>query len=71
MNPIKKSKLEDVSFVANTLGVSKRHVMRLNDLGKMPRAIKLGRSVRWNRQAIYTWIEAGCPDLSKRRRPKK
>jgi predicted DNA-binding transcriptional regulator AlpA len=36
------------------------HVLRA--AGKLPPPIKLGRAVRWRRDEIIAWIEAGCPD---------
>ena len=54
-------RLLSVESVAQLLSVSVRHVWRLADGGKMPRPIKLGASVRWDRKSIETWIEEGCP----------
>ncbi len=59
------SRLLTVESVAELLDVSKRHVYRLSDAGKMPRPIKLGGSVRWDRAAISDWIDAGCPRVEK------
>lgn len=50
-----------VDDVAAMLGVSGRHVYRLADGGRMPRPVKLGGAVRWDRQAIESWIANGCP----------
>ncbi|MFO0014077.1 MAG: helix-turn-helix transcriptional regulator [Planctomycetota bacterium] len=50
-----------VDDVAAMLGVSGRHVYRLADGGRMPRPVKLGGAVRWDRQAIESWITNGCP----------
>lgn len=50
-----------VAAVAQLLGVSARHVYRLADSGQMPRPIKLGGSVRWDRRVIEQWIEEKCP----------
>jgi len=44
------------------LNVSLRQVWRLNAAGKLPKPIRLGGSVRWNRAEIQQWFEAGCPD---------
>lgn len=45
------------------LGVSLRQVWRLNAMGKLPRPIRIGGSVRWNRAEVIRWFsEAGCPD---------
>jgi predicted DNA-binding transcriptional regulator AlpA len=43
------------------LGVSLRQVWRLNAAGKLPKPIRLGGSVRWNRVEVTAWFEAGCP----------
>ena len=48
--------------LAVMLGVSLRQVWRLNSAGKLPKPIRLGGSVRWNRAEIHQWFEAGCPD---------
>ncbi len=53
--------LLDVDQVAAKLNCSKRHVYRLSDAARMPRPVRLGALVRWNRQAIDEWIAAGCP----------
>jgi predicted DNA-binding transcriptional regulator AlpA len=44
------------------LSVSARTVWRLNSAGKLPRPVKLGGCVRWNRREIEAWFNAGCPD---------
>jgi excisionase family DNA binding protein len=48
--------------LAEMLNVSLRQVWRLNSAGKLPKSIRLGGSVRWNRQEIMDWFQAGCPD---------
>ncbi len=48
--------------LADMLDVSLRQVWRLNSAGKLPKPIRLGGSVRWNRQEIMDWFGAGCPD---------
>lgn len=64
--PVEPAKLLDVQGVADLLNVSSRHVYRLADGGKMPRPIKLGAAVRWSRQTIENWIDAGCPNVATR-----
>jgi predicted DNA-binding transcriptional regulator AlpA len=54
--------LLDAQELAEELRLSLRHVRRLDDTGKLPRPIRLGKSVRWARAEIVRWIEAGCPD---------
>jgi predicted DNA-binding transcriptional regulator AlpA len=47
--------------LAEMLCISSRSIWRLNDSGKLPKPIRLGGSVRWNKKEIETWVEAGCP----------
>jgi excisionase family DNA binding protein len=54
--------LLDVAGVAGALACSERHVRRLADAGRMPRPVKLGTLIRWNRVEIERWIAAGCPE---------
>jgi len=51
------------SEAAQLLGISKRHLHTLNVSGRLPRPIRLGRSVRWNANELRAWIAAGCPEL--------
>lgn len=51
--------------LATCLGVSLRHVRRLDALGKLPEPIRLGRSVRWPVAEIDAWLAAGAPDRHK------
>jgi prophage regulatory protein len=48
--------------LAEMLNVSLRQVWRLNSAGRLPKPIRLGGSVRWNREEVRTWFETGCPD---------
>ena len=49
--------------LSQLLGVSLRQVWRLNATAKLPRPIRIGGSVRWNRAEVIQWFsEAGCPD---------
>lgn len=58
--------LLDVQAVAALLGCSPRTVYRLSDAGRMPRPIKLGALVRWNRATLESWIADGCPRVDRR-----
>jgi prophage regulatory protein len=58
---LEERRLLDVRQVAELLGVSSRQVYRLTDGGALPRPLRLGGSVRWDRDAIDRWIAAGCP----------
>lgn len=48
--------------LARQLCVSRRTIARLKSAGKLPRALRIGGSVRWRSEDIAQWIEAGCPD---------
>lgn len=54
-----------VHDVARMLNCSARTVYRLCDSGRMPRSVKLGTLVRWQREAIEQWIAGGCPKIRK------
>lgn len=55
--------LFDVQQVAKLLNCSSRHVRRLCDSGRMPRPVRLGALIRWERKAIEQWIANGCPKM--------
>ena len=61
-----KSGLINADEVAKLLDVSPRMVWRLRDGGKMPKPLKIGSLVRWPREQIEAWIEAGCPATERR-----
>jgi predicted DNA-binding transcriptional regulator AlpA len=48
--------------LAEMLDVSLRQVWRLNSAGRLPKPIRLGGSVRWDRDEVLAWFKAGCPD---------
>ncbi len=48
--------------LANMLGISLRQCWRLNSCGRLPKPIRLGGSVRWDRDEILHWFKDGCPD---------
>jgi excisionase family DNA binding protein len=55
-----------VDDVAALLQVSKRHVWRMHDAGRMPAAVRLGRLVRWPKALIDDWVRDGCPPQPRR-----
>jgi len=57
-----------INDVARLLNCSTRTVYRLNDAGRMPRPVRLGSLVRWNRTEIEQWIADGCPAVKGGRR---
>lgn len=62
--PLGEALAVNVRQLAKMLGVSPRHVERLDEAGKLPSPIRLGRSKRWpldGSAGIRAWIAAGCP----------
>ncbi len=55
-----------IAEVARMLGVSERHVERMDASGKLPCPVRLGRAKRWLRADIDVWLAAGCPQRSSR-----
>jgi excisionase family DNA binding protein len=47
---------------ARLCGLSRSTWHRLRAAGKLPAAVKLGRSCRWRRDELVRWINAACPD---------
>lgn len=44
-------------------GIGRATLHRLRAAGKWgPKAVRLGRALRFNRNECISWIEAGCPD---------
>lgn len=48
--------------MAEILSVSTRQIWRLNSEKKIPKPIRIGRLVRWNRREILNWFNLGCLD---------
>lgn len=48
--------------LAELLGISKRHLWSLNAQAKLPRPVRLGRSVRWSLPEVREWLASGAPD---------
>ncbi|AQT68312.1 putative transcriptional regulator [Anaerohalosphaera lusitana] len=44
------------------LGLSKRQIFRLNATGRVPKPLKIGGAVRWNKGEIHAWLQKGAPD---------
>ena len=49
---------DDLAFLLNC---SKRHIAALHSSGRLPRPIRLGRSVRWRADELRAWLDAGAP----------
>lgn len=50
---------------AKLLGVSLSHFYQLHRTGRLPLPVRLGRAVRWRRQELVEWLNAGCPSRSR------
>lgn len=55
-----------VDEVAAMLGISKRHLTRMVDRAAICPPYRLGRCLRWPRQAIEEWIADGCKPVTRR-----
>lgn len=59
----RKRAMMSVDDVATEIGCCSRSVRRWADSGRMPRPVKLGSLIRWQRSVIEDWIESGCPNV--------
>jgi predicted DNA-binding transcriptional regulator AlpA len=57
--------LLDVRKAAALCGMSRTSWYRAESSGKVPRAVRIGGSVRWRRDELLRWIDAGCPARAK------
>ena len=55
-----QTELLTVRDVAAALKVSPRQVWKLQAQGRLPAAVRLGRSVRWRESDVATFIAVGC-----------
>jgi predicted DNA-binding transcriptional regulator AlpA len=55
--------LMSVDDVAMEIGCCGRSVRRWVDSGRMPKPIRLGSLMRWQRAVIEKWIADGCPNV--------
>ena len=59
--------LLDVRAVAQLLGCSTRHVIRLADNGAMPKGLKVGALRRWRKAELTSWLENGAPAVQNKK----
>lgn len=63
----------DAEGIAQMLDISPRTVRRLDDAGKLPAALPLGRAKRWSIAELTDWVAAGSPPrrqwIAMRQRP--
>jgi len=52
--------LETDVQLAKRLGVSRRQIHKLRAMGKLPREIRINRSLRWKSSDLDAWILNGC-----------
>lgn len=58
---VHEDRLLPVGQVASLLNLSQRAIWKLLAVGRLPRPVRLGRSVRWRAAELSAWIGAGCP----------
>jgi excisionase family DNA binding protein len=51
---------------AELMQVSVRSVWRLRSAGEIPEPVRIGGTIRWRREEVLQWIEAGCPPRASR-----
>jgi excisionase family DNA binding protein len=54
--PFGSATLVDAKELASFLGCSEKNVRRLTDKGQIPKAVKVGKLLRWSRQTIEDWL---------------
>lgn len=54
--------LIDYRAVCSMLSIGSHHFFTMRQTGRFPiKPIRLGRSVRYNRRQVESWISDGCP----------
>lgn len=51
---------------AELMQVSVRSIWRLRSAGEIPEPVRIGGTIRWRREEVRQWIEAGCPSQTSR-----
>lgn len=59
--PEDRGLLIDTANAAKLLKVSRRTIWKMEHFGEMPKAIRIGKAVRWSYEELQQWIAAGCP----------
>ena len=64
MNEVKNQAFQLLSAkqLGAKLNLSKRQIFRLNSCGKLPKPLRIGRSIRWSESTISKWLSVGAPD---------
>jgi len=56
-------RLISAAELRDQLGIAARTFYTYRAMGKLPKAIRLGRTLRYKADEIDAWIVAGCPPL--------
>ena len=56
------AELIGVRALCQLLSRSEASLARDDAAGRLPRAVRIGRSKKWRKSEILDWIAAGCPD---------
>lgn len=59
------SPLLDAREAASLCGLGLSTWWRYSSAGKIPAPVRIGGSVRWRREELYRWMDAGCPAREK------
>lgn len=62
--PEDRGLLIDTNQVSKLLKISSRTIWKMEHCGEMPKAIRIGKAVRWSYEELKDWIAAGCPRRS-------
>ena len=60
-----KPELVGVKGVASLLNISETSVRRLDLSGRIPQAIRIGKSKKWRLLELKEWINESCPSRLK------
>jgi excisionase family DNA binding protein len=55
----------DAREAARLLGISRSTFLKLHAAGKTPMPVRFGRAVRWRRDDLKAWLDAGAPSRAK------
>lgn len=55
----------DAADGAGLLGIGRTKFLQLHSSGRLPLPLRFGRAVRWRRQELVDWLNAGCPTRDK------
>lgn len=61
-NEFDEVQLITIKKLAAILDIGERTAWRYLSAGKLPKPIRLGRLVRWDKAVIHSWVDAGTPD---------